>query len=213
MPAVMPGIDIEEALGRVSGNGKLLQDLLVDFAEQFGSAVQAIRDAVTRRETDEARRLAHTLKGTAGNLSAKALQAAALELESAIREGRTDKLEDAIEPVEQALSEVLAAARSLQRGDGAEPAAPAQQQLGDSDRSAAMDREALAPLLVELAAAIQDADPVAAGACLERVELEMAGAGPAEEIRQLAAQTDNFDFDEAHRTLTRVAEKLEVPLA
>ena len=80
------------------------------------------------------------------------------------------------------------------------------------DGRAPLDREALAPLLAELDAAIQDADPVAVTACIGRIEQHTAGTGVDGEVHQLVAQTDHFAFDAAHRTLMQVADRLGISL-
>jgi len=62
--------------------------LLVNFAQSHSADFQKIRDCLLVNNNNEARRLAHSLKGAAGALGAHAVQHATAALESAITESR-----------------------------------------------------------------------------------------------------------------------------
>jgi two-component system sensor histidine kinase/response regulator len=79
------GLDTKDGLARVAGNRKLYLKLLRQFVEQQGPAVGQITAALAQSDVPLAERLAHTLKGVAGNIGAKAVQAAAGALEKLIR--------------------------------------------------------------------------------------------------------------------------------
>ena len=79
------GLDAKDGLARVAGNRRLYLKLLRQFGEQQGPAVGQITAALAQGETALAERLAHTLKGVAGNIGAKAVQAAAGALEKLFR--------------------------------------------------------------------------------------------------------------------------------
>jgi two-component system, sensor histidine kinase and response regulator len=83
--SVIGGLDTKDGLARLGGNRKLYGKLLRQFAEQQGPAVGQISAALAAGDAALAERIAHTLKGVAGNLGAKAVQAAAGALEKLIR--------------------------------------------------------------------------------------------------------------------------------
>jgi two-component system sensor histidine kinase/response regulator len=85
IPAV-DGLDAKDGLARVAGNRKLYVKLLRQFVEQQGRALEEISAALARGEASVAERLAHTLKGVAGNIGARDVQAAAGVVEKRIRE-------------------------------------------------------------------------------------------------------------------------------
>ena len=85
LPAIA-GLDTKDGLSRVAGNRKLYLKLLRQFAEQQGPAVGQITEATAKGDMALAERVAHTLKGVAGNIGAKAVQEAAGVLEKRIRE-------------------------------------------------------------------------------------------------------------------------------
>ena len=81
---LLPGIDTQSGLFRVGGNAKLLRSLLVKFAETHAPFVADIQEAMAKGNTQQARRMAHTLKGVAGTIGALRLQALAAALESSL---------------------------------------------------------------------------------------------------------------------------------
>ncbi len=85
----IPSLDTRAGLSRVGGNQKLYLKLLRQFVEQQGAVIGHIADAHARGDAPLAERLAHTLKGVAGNIGAAQVQFAAGALEKSIREGAT----------------------------------------------------------------------------------------------------------------------------
>lgn len=86
---LIEGLDTKDGLTRVLGNRKLYVKLLRQFVEQQGPALEQIAAAMAKGEAALAERLAHTLKGVAGNIGAKAVQASAGTVEKLIREKAT----------------------------------------------------------------------------------------------------------------------------
>ncbi|MCX6926627.1 MAG: response regulator, partial [Verrucomicrobia bacterium] len=82
----LDGLDTKDGLTRVAGNQKLYLKLLRQFAEQQGPSVEQITGALAQGDNALAERLAHTLKGVAGNIGAKPVQVAAGALERLIRD-------------------------------------------------------------------------------------------------------------------------------
>ena len=64
------GLDTNDGLSRVGGNRKLYVKILRQFAEQQGPALDQVADALAKGDHALAERLAHTLKGVAGNIGA-----------------------------------------------------------------------------------------------------------------------------------------------
>ena len=80
------GIDTKDGLKRVGGNRKLYVKILREFAEHQGAAPDQVADALARDDRALAERLAHTLKGVAGNIGATGVQQAAGALERLIHD-------------------------------------------------------------------------------------------------------------------------------
>ena len=100
------GIDTAIGLQFMMNKPAVYEKVLKDFHARFKDAVQDMRLAIVRGEREEARRQAHSLKSLAGSIGAKALSAAAMDLELALKD--SDKPDSGIlETFEESLSEVL----------------------------------------------------------------------------------------------------------
>jgi PAS domain S-box-containing protein len=83
LPAIL-GLDTKDGLSRVAGNQKLYLKILRQFVEQQGNALAEVSQAISRGDWGLAERVAHTLKGVAGNIGARSLSMAAGQLEKRI---------------------------------------------------------------------------------------------------------------------------------
>jgi PAS domain S-box-containing protein len=117
------GLDAKDGLSRVAGNQKLYLKLLRQFAEQQGPVVTQISDALSKGDVTLAERLAHTLKGVAGNIGAKPVQLAAGELEKLIR-GKADSSEvgSAKQKVSAVLAPLLSKMEAVLKSNSSQPA-------------------------------------------------------------------------------------------
>ena len=79
-------LDTKDGLSRVGGNSVLYMKLLRQFIEQHALTVEQVTDALAKGDTALAERLAHTLKGVAGNIGSAQVPSAAGALEKAIRD-------------------------------------------------------------------------------------------------------------------------------
>ncbi len=106
---VINGLDTQDGLARVAGNKQLYLKLLRQFAEQQASTIGALTEALARADRSTAERRAHTLKGVAGNIGARSIQAAAGSVEKLIREGSSpDMINTSIRELASILDPFLA---------------------------------------------------------------------------------------------------------
>jgi signal transduction histidine kinase/DNA-binding response OmpR family regulator len=116
------GINVTDGLRRVAGNKRLYRDLLMQFATNSDPASE-IAAALKSGDTRLAERLAHTVKGVAGNIGIMEVHSAAQRLEKAIREGHDSiptlldefraLLSNQVEAIRQALPE---SPRTIEQG-------------------------------------------------------------------------------------------------
>jgi two-component system sensor histidine kinase/response regulator len=107
------GLDPIDGLARVGGNQKLYLKLLRQFAEQQSVVPGQITAALKAGDGALAERLAHTLKGVAGNIGAKPVQAAAGLVEKLVRDQvGTGDLDTAIGKLNAALEPLVAGLRA-----------------------------------------------------------------------------------------------------
>ncbi len=120
-----PGVDSASALKRLRGNGRLLDRLIRGFCEDFRTAADEVEQALDQGDTDTARRVVHTVKGVAGNLSAFTAMEAALDLETAVRDGETERWPGCLARFRAAMEEVAGCASAPSNGgDSGGPASP-----------------------------------------------------------------------------------------
>ncbi|MBX3744243.1 MAG: PAS domain S-box protein [Verrucomicrobiae bacterium] len=81
----LPGVDLADAAQRLGLPQDAIESLLLRFADGQRTVVDDLRRAIAARQPDEARRLAHSLAGAAGNLSILELRRLAKTIELALR--------------------------------------------------------------------------------------------------------------------------------
>jgi HPt (histidine-containing phosphotransfer) domain-containing protein len=118
LPQFLPGFDLADGLKRLQGNKTLYRKLLLSFAKGYRSAANEIRQALDTNDFDQAHSLVHNLKGLAGNLAAKDLQAAAVNLEKLVKgidkkASSPEQLNLRFTQLENALNQALVSAQSL----------------------------------------------------------------------------------------------------
>ncbi len=128
LPETIEGINIKEGLMRVGGNEKLYLSILVKLRDDYAKADQEIKDLLQSEKAGEAERLAHSIKGVAGNVGAGPLQETAAGLEHAIKEGESDIYEEKISAFGKVLKNVVTALGVLggeeKEADGPDKAGP-----------------------------------------------------------------------------------------
>ena len=80
------GVDVRNGLARVAGNQRLYKDLLMGFAMDQCKVGAEISAAIERGDAKLAERIAHSVRGVAGNLSIANIFSSAGSVERAIRE-------------------------------------------------------------------------------------------------------------------------------
>lgn len=86
--AAIPGLEAALGLKVLNGHLTTYKRLLRRYAADHAGDIVQLRECLSRGDREEARRLAHTLKGSSSNLGATGVQRCAAELEMAIRDGR-----------------------------------------------------------------------------------------------------------------------------
>ena len=104
------GIDITEFLIRINYNYQLLFALLQEVEDNYSLAKEEINAALESNgieEIESAKRLIHSIKGMAGNISANELQETAHALEKGITNQDSDKIATLLIDFEQSLDQIL----------------------------------------------------------------------------------------------------------
>ena len=107
----LDGINTADGLKRVQGNSAFYLKLLRKTATSQKDFMREFSEAVQHENWELSTRLAHTLKGVAGNIGAESLQGACADLEKLAHNRRTDS--KTLESVEIELQRVLSSVASL----------------------------------------------------------------------------------------------------
>ncbi|WP_219835179.1 response regulator [Paenibacillus sp. R14(2021)] len=103
----IPGLNLEEALQRVSGKRDILTHMLKLFVRDYRSFDDRLKEALAAGDYPGARRMAHTLKGVAGNLSASELSKSAQILERILKEPEHEQPDGALYAAAAEVNEIL----------------------------------------------------------------------------------------------------------
>jgi len=190
----LDGIDTARGLATAGGKPELYRRLLLKFQagqSSFAEAYAAARADAT--DPQAARRVAHTLRGTAGNIGALALQSAAARLEDASGRDPSAAADASLAEVLDQLAPVLAGLAEYVAQEGVTPAA--------TSPAVVVDEARLRQDLDRLSRLLSEGD-------VEAVDLTEALMGQvggdtalARTLQRVAAALSDFDFDAAAAAL------------
>jgi CheY-like chemotaxis protein len=198
----LPGIDTAQGLATAGGKLELYRRLLLKFhAGQQGFAEDYAAARTDAADPQAAQRIAHTLKGTAGNIGAHALEKAAGRLEQCSAPGYADAsaIEAALADVLTQLAPVLAGLAELSSPPAPpQPQAPAGARAPDPGAEARL-RQGLARLSRLLAEGDADAVEFADELLAQATEPQLVHV-----LRRVTRALSDFDFDRAVEALREV---------
>jgi signal transduction histidine kinase/CheY-like chemotaxis protein/iron only hydrogenase large subunit-like protein/HPt (histidine-containing phosphotransfer) domain-containing protein len=187
-PRKLAGFDLQTGLARMGGNWPLYLKLLKQFELSNRDLVTAIRQSLADNQPEVAVRLAHTLKGTAGNLAATRLPQVAADLEKALDCGSAgEKLESLLVAVAEELAVTQGAIAGFQPTETPPSAAVPATPLGETENSA------LRQDLEQLATLISQSNFKAQEEC-EKLGAVWPAAGEHQEYQAMAQKMARFDF-------------------
>jgi CheY-like chemotaxis protein/HPt (histidine-containing phosphotransfer) domain-containing protein/two-component sensor histidine kinase len=186
------GVEIATGLKRVAGNVRLYRSLLDQFVAKQSDADVQIKASLEKGDRESAERLAHTLKGVAGNIGIDGVQQAAARVEKAIREN-----DPAVSTFLSELRSIMYTQMAAIRGAAGE-ATPAKAPAAD------FDTEAATRAVEKLMSLLQANDGDAPDA-VEAVASAVAGRVEASRLTALCASIEEFDFEAAQTKLRQIA--------
>ena len=200
----LPGIIIGPALQRIGGNKQLFLKLLGKFRADQEDATEKIRSALQGGDMETAVRLAHTVKGVSGNLGAEDLYRVSAILEEAVKRGETDNLEDTIAQVESHLKVVMDGIKALE-------GSPVKAKEPGFGAETTVDMEGTKRLLQEMARLLES-DLSEALTCLGDLREQLADSSASEEFKRLEEQVEEFEIDNALKSIASIAKALDISL-
>ncbi len=198
----LPGIDKQAGLRTTQNNVQLYRKLLLKFRSSQHNFSEAFMEALEAEDDKAAERLAHTLKGIAGNLGAKKLQNRAAELEKACANSEShNKLETLLVQVNDELLRVLAGLNVLAETPKLE---------SEVSTSCELDEEKAMALILSLESLVEDYD-TKANEVLE-VLSKLAGMESHRDVlSRLTKVIGEYDFERAAKELSVLKGKFDRP--
>lgn len=189
----LPGIDVAAGLATTMNNLKLYTRMLIKFRDSQSRFSDLFAAARIDNDPQAAERAAHTLKGTAGNIGARGVQAAAGELERACNTGSdSTTIQTLLSRVLAELEPVIAGLQQVSTGEVAVPVTT----MKMADEEIKTEIAKLTTLLEE-----SDSD---AGDLLGDLLDKIAGTPLARSLKPVADAINDYDFDEALERLVKV---------
>jgi PAS domain S-box-containing protein len=192
------GVDMAGGLKRVAGNKRLYRDLLMRFAAKQSEAGSQILAAIESGDNKLAERIAHTVKGVAGNIGLGKVFTVAEKLERAIHEshqGVPAVVEEfarvvgcQVQAIQQAMSDAIL---DRQPKGGSIPG---------------FDPRAASAAVAHLRALLESSDSDAVEAFLT-LEIVLVGICDNPRLSALGAAVREFDFDGARMKLDELAKE------
>ena len=184
----LPGIDVADGLTRLRGNQAAYRRILLGFRDKQADAADRLEAFIARSDWEEATRLAHTLKGSGGNLGAKHLYQVAAILEQSCHDADAEAAQSELETLRSSLAEVIDGLAQLD-----DTALEMEEQ---PDKNTPLDPQSLDALLKKLLHLL-DSDLGEAQACLATLQQQATGTDYAADLSELENALNNFDIDAA----------------
>jgi CheY-like chemotaxis protein len=197
-----PGIDVGAVLQTTGLDWQTFLTILEGFFEDNATTVRKIRKAQDEKDIDALLRLAHRLKGSAGNIGATDVQQAANALEQVCNQPESSHLVSVLSTrLQEELDRLLNLLHPLvlrNEKDGVQ-------------NSASHTDDDLEKFLLTLTEAIDRADPEDVKKVTAEIRKKFAGRKTVDSslIKTLDAQTRRYDYDQALKTIRQIRDAVE----
>jgi PAS domain S-box-containing protein len=197
LPASLDGIDLASALQRLGGNEKLYRKILLKFREGHTESVEQIYQALDAGDIETAHRIAHTMKGLAGNLGADELQSAAEKVDREFKAEDLESVKGLLPAMENALLRVAQAI------DSAWPPVQSDQ----AQEVVEFDKSLVSDLLARLEGLLREND-VESQDVLDELTAAVRNSRLQDDVRNIETQLSKYDFHRAFEELTKLKKSL-----
>jgi PAS domain S-box-containing protein len=200
LPESLPGVNIRDTLINLQIDQPTLKRILLGFYHNNLQTISRMKIAFEHKDWDNLRLMAHSLKGSAANIGADTLHIAAGTLEEVCADETLSLLaENLIDNLKTALNEVLNSIGSLLSTTEYNKAAGA-------EKMPELDPNMVLPAILELAEALELADPESIRQSLQLVRQYLSKAI----MQQLENPINNYKYDEALEVLKEIKVQLRI---
>ena len=197
LPTSLPGLDVTKGIA-LCGGEKLYRELIGELVRRHGDDDAAIRAALTAGNHHQAARIAHTLKGVAGNLSAVTVYRIAGELEVVLKYDHADFVDPLLLELTDAMAEIKESSLIVVN----EPVHEDQ----DVPVTAPVSLCEINPLIDELLHLLQERR-LTARKVMRKLGEKLSGTDVATELNELSVAVDRLEFVNAHTMALHLAQR------
>ena len=199
------GIDVKAGMVSVNSDWNLYRRLLYSFYHNHRGIEEKIQRELARDSFSKAQRLAHTIKGVAGTVGARALSRIGAKLESALKEDAHDGIEHLLDRFSKEAARVMAALDAYLESEEAQSKAVERK----GQPAATLDRPRLKRLLQALSDLIDkhDADVIN---MVGEIKAVLGPSRIGDRFLELEAAINSFKFEQAQKTLVQVGKELKL---
>jgi phosphate/phosphite/phosphonate ABC transporter binding protein len=198
----IPGIDVGAVLQATGLNWKTFQDILDGFCRDNRDTVATLQQALEAADLRTIQHLAHSLKGSAGNIGAGELREVANELEQGCITGLPAvQIAPLCQALQQELTRLLAVLLPMREGS---------EVVGEKER-VVIATEDILWLLTSCAEAIDRADPEEIRSITEKIAKQLTDIPMIDQtaLANLVSETQRYDYDQALETLKNIQMAVE----
>ncbi|MCK5336409.1 MAG: response regulator, partial [Gammaproteobacteria bacterium] len=182
----LPGINIEDGINRMRGNCKAFKRVLLSFLDKQADSAEDIEKHIQKYEWDEATQIAHTIKGSSGNIGAEQLHKDAAAVERACQDKNINTCKSLITVFASSLEEVIGGLTKLKNSE-----------VSDTEKESAViniDEDELNELMDKLLIFL-DSDLGEARVLLENLQQQTKGSNWESSINNMLDALNIFDVD------------------
>jgi len=197
------GISVKSGLTRIGGNRKLYRKLLGKFRRNYSTVADDISNAIKKDDSETAVRLAHTIKGLAGNIGARDLHLTAVDLESALRRKKTENIPHRLNAFSDTLKVVLDSIASIENQE----LNPATAEHFEKQIPEASDTDRVFAIVNELKQLLEEDDYQAAKS-LKALKTALPYGTAGDELADLEDLIEGYEFEKALQVLSDIERNL-----
>ena len=94
-------IDLKEFLERVQDDRDLMMELLDIYQQDFAEKRKVFNGALAKKDFEQIKAVAHSLKGSSGNISAKTMHASWLKVEQLAKSNDANGIPEVLKQIDQ----------------------------------------------------------------------------------------------------------------
>jgi PAS domain S-box-containing protein len=197
------GLDTTAGMARVAGNMKIYSSILKKFCSHHANTAEEIKIAVDNNDFELAERIAHTIKGVAGNIGANTIFECAVELDALLKQAQDNANID--KPTLTTLladltSHSAALINAIKTSDIYADETPA-------TNLPKLDSAKFTALINQLAELLDD-DDSEAQSCLD----ELIAGSDHTELKEISEMVSDYEFEEALELLQKFAAEQNITI-